>query len=236
MLEINGINFNGKHSFEDFNLIMNSKTISTPSKKKIKIDVPFMNGNYDFSTIGSNGEITYNQRTIEVHFTLLSTSKIKLHVELTKVVEWLQSVPQDELIFDDIKDYYFLAEVENEIAIEEKNNDAEITITFIANPFKTGVDYALNSLWDTFNFEEDYLQDADYDIVGTKTITIYNPGRLITPTINCNATMTLTYNSVVYNLIIGDNKPYGLRLANGANDIIIIGTGHIKILFKKVNL
>ena len=33
---MNGITFNNKHSFNDFNLILNSRKISTPSKKKIK--------------------------------------------------------------------------------------------------------------------------------------------------------------------------------------------------------
>ena len=31
------------------------------AKKKIKETVPFMNGYYDFSTIGSNGEIMYEE-------------------------------------------------------------------------------------------------------------------------------------------------------------------------------
>jgi len=228
-----GITFNLKHSYTDFNLILNNKKIGTPSKKKITIPMPFMNGNYDFSTLGSNGEITYNQRAIDIKFTLISTSKAKLHIELVKVVAWLQDISQNKLIFDDIKDYYFLAEVEEGIEITEKNNIAEITVKFIADPFKTGVDYATNNLWDTFNFEEDYLQSSDYDVVGTKTITLYNPGRIVTPIINCNANMNIVYNSVTYNLIIGDNKPYGLRLANGANSIVINGTGHVSFLYRK---
>jgi len=228
-----GITFNSKHSYADFNLILNSKKIGTPSKKKISIPMLFMNGTYDFSTLGSNGEITYNQRAIEVKFTLISISKAKLHAELTKVVKWLQDIPQNELIFDDIKDYYFSAEVEDSLEINEKNNIAEITVKFIADPFKIGVDYAANTLWDTFNFEEDYMQSGDYDVVGTKTITLYNPGRIITPIINCSSAMSILYNSKTYNLIIGDNKPYGLRLANGANSIVINGTGHISFLFRK---
>ena len=231
-----GITFNFKHSYADFNLILNSKKIGIPSKKKIKIDVPYMNGTYDFSTLGSNGEIIYNQRSIEVKFTLISISKAKLHTELTKAVSWLQDIVQNQLIFDDIKDYYFLAELEDSLEINEKNNIAEITAKFIADPFKIGIDYAANNIWDTFNFEEDYLQSSGYDVVGTKTITLYNPGRIVTPIINCSTAMTLTYNSMTYNLVIGENKLYGLRLINGANSIVINGTGNIEFLFRKVNL
>lgn len=231
---MNGITFNGKHSFTDFNLIMNSKKISTPSKKKIKVSVPFMNSTYDFSTIGSNGEITYNQRSIEIQFTLMSTSKAMLQSKLTKIAEWLQDVAQSQLIFDDIKDYYFMAELEDTLDLAEAFEVGEFTVKFIAEPFKTSTDYVGNDIWDTFNFEEDIVQNSSFNVVSTSTVSIYNSGRLITPTIICNAPMTVIIGGVTYNLITGDNKIYGLKLQNGYNAIIINGTGTISFLFKKV--
>lgn len=232
---MNGITFNGKHSYTDFNLIMNSKIISTPSKKKIKEGAPGMNSVYDFSTVASGGEIVYNQRAIVVNFTLICNSKSQLHSQLNKITEWIQDIGQSQLIFDDIKDYYYMAELEDSISIVEEDDTAEITINFVAEPFKTSISY-VNDFWDTFNFEEDYLQDVEYDVVSSKSIIIYNPGRLIMPIINCSANMSLVMNSITYNLIVGDNKNYALKLRSGANNIVVNGTGHIKFVFKKVNL
>jgi len=228
-----GLNFNGKHSYDDYKLYLESKSIQSPGKKKIKLDVPFMNSFYDFSTIGSNGEIIYTERSIIVILVLPTKNKKQLYFLYSKVLEWLVDVRQSKLIFDDIKDYYFLAEVEGVSSFEEIFTSGKLTVTFTCEPFKVGVDYATNSLWDTFNFLEDYLQDSDYDVVTSKSITLYNPGRLVMPTITCSASMSITVNTVVYNLVIGDNKLYGLKLNTGANNITINGNGHIKFLFRK---
>jgi len=232
---MNGITFNGKHSFSDFNLIMNGKKISTPSKKKIKESVPFMNSVYDFSTVGSNGEITYNQRAIEVQFTLISTNKAMLHSKLTKVLEWLQGASQNKLIFDEIKDYYFLAEVEDNIEPIETSEVAEFTVNFICEPFKTGTSIeGTNQYWDTFNFETDYLQNTDFDVVESRNITIYNAGRNTSPMISTSTTgMSVTINGNTFDLFEGDNTDYMFKFKNGANTIIATGTGQIGFYFWK---
>ena len=231
-----GITFNSKHSYADYNLIMNYKIISTPSKKKIKDSAPGMNSVYDFSTIASNGELIYNQRTIKVGFTLVSYNKTKLHSDLTKIVEWLQDIPQTQLIFDDIKSYYYVAEIEDDIEIKESGHIAEIEVVFIAEPFKTSINLVNSDIWDTFNFEEDVVQDMSFNVVGTKTVSVYNAGRIITPIINSSAAMTVTMGGKTYNLGIGDNKIYGLKLQNGYNSIVINGTGLVRFLFRKVVL
>jgi len=229
-----GITFNFKHSFSDFNLILNDKKIGTPSKKKIKIDVPFMNGVYDFSTIGSNGEMTYNQRVIEVKLTLIAYSKAKLHSDLTKITEWLQDIGQSKLIFDDIKDYYFLAEIEEGIGILESNKIAEITIKFIAEPFKIGTSIeGTNQLWDTFNFETDYLQNTDFNIIGSENITIYNPGRSVSPMISASVAMSVIINGDTFSLYQGDNVDYRFKFKSGSNTVVATGTGQIGFYFRK---
>ena len=234
---MNGITFNNKHSFNDFQLIFNSKKISTPSKKKIKESVPGMNSVYDFSTVASGGEIIYDQREIECNFTLLANSKNELHIEMSKTAEWLQDAPQSQLIFDDISDYYFMAELEDEIEINEEQNIAEISVTFVAEPFRKGVNLVGSEAWDLFNFEEDIMQDVEFNVVVTESVTIYNPGRSVMPVVNCDAEdMSITYHSTTYNLAVGDNELYNLKLASGSNDITVNGTGNIKFIYRKESL
>ena len=48
---IHGILKGNKHSYYDFGLIMIDRKIEIPTKNKIKIQVPFMNGSYDLSKL-----------------------------------------------------------------------------------------------------------------------------------------------------------------------------------------
>lgn len=227
------ITFNGKKESEIDGVIVIDRVISTPSKKKIKVSVPFMNSSYDFSTVGSNGEITYNQRDINITFAIKAISKDHLQVKYSKVMEWLQDTGQQQLIFDDIPDYYFLAEVETSSSLDEVLNFGRLEVKFVAEPFKTGVNLEGSDIWDTFNFEEDIVQDVEFDVVGTKVVNIYNPGRPVMPVMDANSVMSIEFNLKTYNLGIGYNKAYDLKLQNSYNTITINGTGNIKFLFRK---
>ncbi|WP_097025426.1 distal tail protein Dit [Clostridium peptidivorans] len=230
---IRGFTFNDKHNYKDFGLVLESKQILPPSKQKIKINVPFMSGTYDFSVIGSDGEQIFEERQIQVVLGLATRSKEKLHVLYSQILEWLQDIGRRKLVFDDICDYYFEAEVENASSFEEMCRFGKIAVTFICQPFKIGVDYEGEKLWDSFNFDVDVLQDTGFDVAGNKTVNIINVGRAVCPVINADASMSVVFNSKVYNLAIGDNKFYDLKLQPGENNFIINGTGHTKFIFRK---
>ena len=232
---LRGMTFNGKHN-NSFNIVMESKSIQSPSKKKVKDSVPFMNGSYDFSTIATNGEIAYSEREITVTFGLPEETKEKLQVLYSNVLEWLVDVGKQKLIFDDIKDYYFMAEVEESTSFEQTMEFGKLEVKFVAEPFKYSIDYVGVNIWDTFNFEQDYLQDVAYDISGSRVITIYNPGRTVRPVINCTAAMTLIQNGKSYSLSVGDNKPYGYYMNTLSNTMTINGTGRITFTFRKESL
>ena len=227
-----GIIFNGKHSFNDFGLYVEEQHILPPAKIKITASVPFMSGYYDFSTIGSNGQQNYAMRTITVKLALLSDTRQGLYVLYTQILEWLIDVGQSKLIFDFMPDFYFLAEAQGVPTWDEFVDNGDLDITFICNPFKYSIDYPSNPIWDTFNFNVQVLQDSEFDVVGNKTVIIYNPGRVVTPIINVNSVMNIILNNATYNLAIGDNTNM-LKLVNDINTITINGTGHIKFLFKE---
>lgn len=234
---IKGFSFNGKHSYTDFGLCVESKSIQSPSKKKIKIDVPFMNGSYDFSTVGSNGEILYNQRSIIVSLGLPTRNKEQLYTLYSKVLEWIEDIDQNQLIFDDMLNYYFLAEVENGPSFEEFQRFGKITITFIAQPFKVGLyDEGSEMRWDTFSFEEDILQESVFEVIENKIVTINNGGRTIIPIVNCNSSIECILNGYNAKFLNGDNKDYKFRLLSGDNAISIKGNGTIKFIFRKESL
>ncbi|WP_186430878.1 distal tail protein Dit [Clostridium sp. BSD9I1] len=231
-----GFKFNDKHSYNDYKLLLEKKTILPPGKKKIKLDVPYANGTYDFSTVATNGEVVFEERKIEVLLGIAARSKEHLHVLYSNILEWITDTGRQQLIFDDICDYYFIAEVEGVTDFQEVIRFGKLKVTFTAQPFKIGVNLEGSDIWDTFNFEEDVVQDTEFDVLETKTETIINVGRPVTPIINVNAPMDITINNKNYNLNIGDNKIYGLKLQPGENVININGTGHIKFMFRKERL
>lgn len=233
---LRGFTFNGKHNYNDIGVVMHSRSIQPPSKKKIKDSVPFMNGAYDFSTVATGGEATYEQREISVELGMPTYNKEQLQVKYSKVLEWLEDVGQSILVFDDMDDYYYMAEVESSSSFDEIMAFGKLSVTFVANPFKSSVDYVGSDVWDTFNFEEDIIQDIEFDVAGTKTVSIYNAGRQICPTINSNASMTVTANGYTANVVSGDNKNWSLKFKMGYNNVLINGTGHIKFIFRKESL
>jgi len=229
-----GLKFNTKHSINDFHLIMEYKYVHPPQKKKIKAEVPYMNYFYDFSTVGTNGEPVFTSRQIDVKLSLLASGRTKesLQVLYTMVMQWLLYSGKSQLIFDDMPDVYFMAEVEQISNWEELQWTGSITFSFIAEPFKRSIDY-IGDVWDTFNFELDIVQDVEFDVVTTKMVSIYNVGIPVMPVLNVNTNMSIVYNSKSYSLLTGDNSFYSLKLANGYNTIVINGTGHIKFLYRK---
>jgi predicted phage tail component-like protein len=228
-----GLTFNGKHSYIDFWLIMNYKRISTPAKKKIKASVPFMNGYYDFSTVATNGEIVYEERNIEVKFTILASSKIDLEFKKSVINQWLLEGGKAQLTFDDTPDIYFLAELEDENSLSETNSIGEFTVKFTADPFKVGKSYVGQEEWNNINFETDIIQDTTYNVKGTMSITIYNPGRIIAPEVIVPANMNCTLNGYTANFTTTKTKDYKFKLNNGYNTISVNGTGSIEIRFRK---
>lgn len=233
----NSITFGNKNSYTDFNLLLQERTISSPAKKKIKDSIPFMNGSYDFSTIGSNGEIVYTEREVKIKFGLPTKSKSELYLLYSEILEWLLDTGQQQLVFADIPDFYFLAEVEDVTNIEEVLYMGTLEISFVCEPFKYGTSLAgSNQLWDVFNFKTDYLQDTSFTVTTSKTVTIYNQGRTVVPTVNCSSAMSCTLNGYTANFVAGDNTDYSFKLLSGENIIAITGTGTIEFKFRKVTL
>lgn len=194
-----------------------------------------MNGDYDFSTIGSGGEIIYNNREITVKFGIPSKNKTALYSLYSNISEWLLGVGKSQLIFDDIEDYYYNAEIEAITSFEEVFKFGKFEAKIIAEPFKFSLNNVGDDIWDTFNFEEDIAQDNEFDVVTTSNIMLYNVGVPVFPVITCSNNMSIIFNSITYNLVVGDNINI-IKLATGENTIIVNGTGNIKFAFQKVRL
>lgn len=235
---ITGFSFNGKHSYNDFNLIVESKSIQPPAKKKVKESIPGMNGYYDFSTVVSGGEPVYDTRAIPVKIFFQESSRERLYTLYSKVLEWLLNARQSQLVFDFDSGYYYLAEVEEAPSFEEFIMVGELDIKFIAEPYKYGVDNYGSLLWDNIDFDlPDYIEDTSFTISGSKTVSIYVPGsHSIVPDVKSDSNMSCTLNNYTAIFTPSKTTDWGFVLKPGLNSISVTGTGNIDFQFRKETL
>lgn len=228
---MNGIVFNGKHSFKDFGLTIKTREIGIPAKNKIKETVPFMQGSYDFSNL--YGEQTYAERPLVYTFNLINYSKVQLNIKKTQILDWLLNSYKANFKDDIIPGYYFMAECED-VSFEEGRSSAEIIASFTAYPFKYRTQEEGSLEWDDFNFELDVMQDVAFEVEGTREIEIYNNGsRSISPTVITDSEIDVTKGATTYRFNAGTTRDWRFTLDKGINSLTLEGDGNIEFRFRK---
>lgn len=228
-----GITFNEKHSYRDFGLRVLEKHIGNPSKIKRKERVPFSNQIYDFSNIYGGQE--YEERPLTYVFNLRDYNKVNLAIKKIEILNWLMQPNEKVQMLDDyIPGYYFLAEVEEAPDFDELRFRGVFTVNFTAYPFKISELAEGNDLWDPFNFLLDVAQITDFEVAGTKTVTLYNPGAsIIKPKIRASSPMEIIKDGITYNIPVGESQSYDFILHQGENKMTIKGIGKISFHFRK---
>lgn len=204
---LNGITFGDFHSYKDFNLILSSKTIGSPTVKTETVDVPASDGVLDYTEYFGN--VHYENRQLSFEFstivptseflTLFSTVQNALHGR--KVVVRLDEDP----------DFYYVGRIS---VNEWKSNKriGKLTIDVDAEPWKY----------------KNYKTIRTYNVSTTQSIIIDNLRKPAIPKITTNANMTLVVGDSSYALEAGTeyNDPR-IEFKVGKNYLIANGTGTI---------
>lgn len=229
-----GIKKDNKHSYNDFGIKILSRSISIPSKRKIKDTVPFMNGSYDFSLL--YGEQTYDEREITYTFSLPKKDKVKLNMLKVKIIEWLYDGIQSKLYDDQIPGFYFLVECTGIDYDESFYNYAQLTASFTAYPFKISTLQDGHDIWNEFNFELDMVQNTKFNVIENESITLYNNSAVgVYPIIICDNNFEIIKNNITYRFAPGEVKSFDFKLDKGENNLLLKGNGTIEFKwFKEV--
>lgn len=229
---MNGISFNGKHSYDYYGITINSREIGRPSKEKVKRKPSHSNKEWDYSRI--YGGETYTARTLSYSFNLMSRSKTALSYEATEITNWLMNSNGQQRLEDDaIPGYYFLAEVENEANFEENWIDGILTVEFNAYPFMIKNNPEGSFKWDDYTILDRY-QETAFDVQGNKEINLYNDGsEIVIPKVSASQEMVIYKGDRSYTVPQGESESYDLYLLPGENEITIEGDGTITFLFHK---
>lgn len=225
-----GVTFDTKHSWDDWNLVFQNWEIPLPALKTEIITPSTMNGNIDLTEY--LGERFYENRTLTLTFAYVGP-KTNFHNVRTTIANFLHGKTM-QIIFDDDLAYYYVGRCAVDSFRTVSNESyCKIVIVCDVDPYK----YETNSngtdwLWDPFSFEDGVINNTQFAVSGTKTVTITNRDMIVSPDITSTAAMTVTFDKKTYNLIAGKQKVYGIRLQPGDNVLTFTGTGTVTISFR----
>ncbi len=228
---MSGISYNGFHTQKDFGISIYSRDIDIAKKKVIKQDIPFMNGEYDFSEL--YGEDCYENRELTYIFNIVADSRVNLNLKKRKLINAFMSAPAGTIYDDLYPGLYFYGKCIS-CEFSSRKNYGKLSVTFDCHPFMYGIHNEGHDIWDDFSFEEDYAQPVNFKINGVDEISLYNVSSIaITPTVVCSNKMEVTLDGNTYIFKAGVVKDYHFKLQKGNNELKIKGNGDIRFEFRK---
>lgn len=227
---VEGFTYNGVHS-KKYNLRLINRIDNTPTEKEVIENIPYMQGELDFSNI-------LGTRVYENRFPTYEMLIVDYDYQRRKSIEmslsnWLMKGIKNELYDDFVKNYYYVGKCQS-IEYEDRYEGMTAIITFNAYPFKIGEYLEGNDIWDEFNFETDIAQITSYEINGSEQVTLYNGGNnLISPKVIASSSMEIIKGNQTFNVPQGESESYEFMLDLGENTLTINGNGTIEFQFYK---
>ena len=226
-----GVKFDTKHSYDDFGMVLSSKSIPLPKPKTESVTVPGSDGELDLSTALTDGEIKFDNRTLTFKFTLLTKSRTWEGIK-SSISNYLHGKKM-KVILDNDKAFYYIGRCTVDPFTESKKG-ASLTIKVDAEPYKYDIqDSTENWIWDSFNFETGIIYKLK-EISVTPSTEIVIPSRRmkVVPVITTDTPMDVVFNGVTYRLSEGDNRILNIIFSEGENTLTFNGTGTITIKFR----
>jgi predicted phage tail component-like protein len=221
-----GVTIGEKHSLDDFDVYLKSKTISAPEVQTKYVEVPMRDGSIDM-TESLTGTVKYKDRKIKMNFKYIGKYE-DIWTKISEIENYLHG-KRMKLVFDDDFAYFYTGRLTVDNA-SVKSGAGEFTITGVVEPYKYDNSYDGSEwLWDPFNFETGYISDVSFDVDGTFTAHLMGMDKETYPVITTTADMEVLFNGDTFTLSEGKNVVYDLILTSGMNDLIFTGTGHVEI-------
>ncbi len=216
-----------KHLYNDFGLVLKSKTISPPKPKLKTIGIPMRDGDLDISD-NLTGDIKFENR--EITLSLMYMGSIANWSGISSEVQNYLNGKRLRVIFDDDKEFYYIGRV-TVTGFATTRPVADFTIKIDAEPYKYDVHSTSEQWeWDSFDLENGIINEVDNITVdGTTTVSLYGRRKRVYPTITVSSAMTLVYNNISYSLPQGTTKVYDALLTEGENLLTFTGNGTAKI-------
>ena len=210
--------FGNYHSWNDFQLILASKTIGTPSPKTETIEIPGGDGVLDLTEFF--GETKYKNRNLSFEFSSMVTPSE--FMTLFSTVQNALHGKKMTITLDDDPEWYYLGR----ISVSEwkaDRNIGKLVVDCDCEPYK----YQIGTT------------EVFRSISGTSSFTLPNSRRRAIPTVKITSasSLTITFGSgKVWNLSSGSYLLPELELVEGDNPITVTGTGSITFTYTQGKL
>ena len=235
-MEYGQFKYDGLKSYDDFGFTIKELYIGMPKPDIILESVPYMQGVYDFSSVG--GETKYSTRNISM---ILELNRYEYYIKnITyynlKVVNWLNKAQiMQELIIDYIPGK-FIARVEEVSDLKVTEETIELEIKFIAQPFRTWHLQEGHNIWNEMNFDSDWFQDTKFTVLDDEyKVDIELNNISVTkakPVIIVDGNVKVEFDGFIYTF--GSGKYYNqIWLSKGINKVKLYGYGTIEFVWFK---
>lgn len=211
-----GVKFGSYHSYDDFELVLTSKTIGYPAPKTVSVKVDGADGQIDLTEYF--GETKYNNRKLEFEFesivsmnkftTLLSNLNNKIHGQKMKIV-----------LDDDSSFYYY-----GRCTVSNWKSDGrifKITISCDCEPYKYK-----NS------------KTSKTDTVAENTVVTYaNLRKSVTPKFTSDSAVTFTFGTSTYSIEAAGTYTFpDVVFRAGNNEVTYGGAATITVEYQEGGL
>ena len=213
-----GIKFGNYHSYNDFQLILASKTIGTPSPKTETIDIPGGDGVLDLTEFF--GETKYGNRNLSFEFSSMVISS-EFMSQFSTVQNALHGKKM-KIILDDDPGWQYTGR----ISVSEwkaDRNIGKLVVDCDCEPYK-------------YQISPTVLTKS---ISGSQTITLTNTRKRVVPEVKVTSGsgLTVTFGSgSVWTLSSGSYLLPEMELVQGNNLVTVTGTGSITFTYTQGTL
>lgn len=208
-----GIKINNKHSYDDYGLILSSKTISPPSVKSITVDITGGHGVIDMTE--AFGEPKFKNRKLTFTFNRVFNTKAEF---MTWWSNWMDELEGQKvnIVLDEDPDFFFVGRISS--SYSNKKNIFTFKVTVDCEPFK----YKKNV--------------TSVRQTGSGTVVLNNLRKKVVPRITTSAETRLEFNNKQFNLSAGVWTIPELELSKGINSVVVTTTGTVEFKYQEGGL
>lgn len=211
-----GVTFDDLHSFDDFNLILSSKTIGVPAPKIVTVPIDGADGEIDLTDYF--GETKYNNRTLEFEFQSI--------VPMKDFVELLSSLNNNihgrkmKIVLDDDPDFYYYGRCK----VSDWKSEGrifKITITCDCEPYKYKI----------------YKTVRTNTVSANEVVTYANSRKSVVPKITSDSAVSFTFKNSTHSINAAGTYTFpDLIFTMGANQITFAGAASVTVEYQEGEL
>lgn len=206
----------------------------TPSEKLITENLNYANGVLDFSNI--TGERFYEQRTITYQIMMVGVEYEQRKQYENRCKRLLMS-PYDQRLYDTHdRGYYWVGKCKS-VKVDDNQEKRQLTfnIEFSLYPFaiKNNADSSIYDDWDTFDFENDFIQPFSYRVTDEKEVMLVNIGEnSVSPTVVTSDKIVIIKDGGRFEFSPKKPTDYLFNLGKGISKLMIKGNATVRFVIK----